>query len=64
MKPRPTSTQKLVVQVYKVAVKFSEIVRFASDTRKTIEAISPFVRLVGGASDEIPPVNLGRPGKS
>ena len=43
---------------YKVAVKFSEILRFASDTRKTIEAISPFVCLVGGASDEIPPVDL------
>ena len=49
---------------YNVTVKFSEIVRFASDTRKTIEAISPFVRLVGGAPDEIPPVDLGRPGKS
>lgn len=46
---------------YKVAVKFSEILRFASDTRKTIEAISPFVRLVGGAPDEIPPVDLDRP---
>jgi hypothetical protein len=33
---------------YKVAVKFYEVVKFASDTRKTIEAISPFVRLLGG----------------
>jgi hypothetical protein len=49
---------------YKIAVKFSEIVRFASDIRKTIEAISPFVRLVGGSPDEIPPVDLDRPGKS
>jgi hypothetical protein len=47
---------------YKVAVKFSEILRFASDTRKTIDAISPFVCLVGGAPDEIPPVDLDRPG--
>jgi hypothetical protein len=46
---------------YTVAVKFSEILRFASDTRKSIEAISPFVRLVGGAPDEIPPVDLDRP---
>jgi len=48
---------------YKVAVKFFEIVKFASDARKTIEAISPFIRLVGGAPDEIPPVDLDRPGK-
>jgi len=48
----------------KVAVKFSEIVRFGNETRKTIEAISPFVRIVGWAPDEIPPVDLGRPDKS
>lgn len=46
----------------KVAAKFVEIVRFANDTRKTIDAISPFVRLLG-APDEIPPVDLGGPGK-
>ena len=46
---------------YKVAVKFSEILRFASDTRKTIEAVSPFVRFVGSTPDEIPPVDLDRP---
>lgn len=43
---------------YKVAVKFSELVKFVGDTRKTIEAISPLVRLVGGAPDEIAPVDL------
>jgi hypothetical protein len=48
---------------YNVAVKFYAIVRFASDTRKTIEAISPFFRLLGGAPGEIPPVNLHGPGK-
>ena len=48
---------------YKVALKFYEIVKFATDTRKTIEAISPFVRLLGGPPDEIPPVdqNPGKP---
>jgi hypothetical protein len=46
---------------YKIAVKFFEIVKFANDTRKTIETISPFVRLVGSAPDEIPPVDLGGP---
>lgn len=49
---------------YKVAVKLSEVLKFASDTRKTIEAISPFVGLAGGTPDEIPPVELDRPGKS
>lgn len=47
----------------KVAVKFSEIVKLANDTRKTVEAVSPFIRLVGGAPDEIPPVDLGGHGK-
>lgn len=51
-------------RIYKIAVKFSEFVRFASETRKTIEAISPFVRLFGGSADEIPPVNLDRQTKS
>jgi hypothetical protein len=55
-------TKSLWARFYKVPVKFFEIVKFASDTRKTIEAISPFVRLVGGAPDEIPPVDLDRPG--
>lgn len=47
----------------KVAVKFSEIVKFASEARKTIDAISPFVRLIGGAPGEIPPLDLDDPGK-
>ena len=56
-------TKSLWSRFYKVAAKFFEIVKFASDTRKTIEAISPFVRLVGGGTDEIPPVDLSGPGK-
>ena len=56
-------TKNLWARFYKVAVKFFEAVRFASDTRKTIEAISPFVRLVGGAHGDIPPVDLGSRGK-
>lgn len=52
-----------LTRFYKIAVKFSEIVKFASDARKTLEAISPFVRLVGGAPSEIPPVDLDGPGK-
>lgn len=31
---------------YKVGVKFSEVVKFANDTRKTIDAFSPVVRLL------------------
>lgn len=57
------STKTLWARFYKVAVKFFEVAKFASDTRKTIEAITPFVRLVGGAPNEIPPVDLGGPGK-
>lgn len=48
---------------YKIVVKFSELVKFVGDTRKTIEAISPLVRLVGGAPAEIPPVDLDRQDK-
>jgi len=48
---------------WKVAVNFSKVVSLANDTRKTIEAISPIVRLVGGAPDGIPPIDLGGPGK-
>jgi len=48
-------TKNLWAGFYKVAVKFFEVVKFASDTRKTIEAISPFVRLLGGRPGEIPP---------
>ena len=55
-------TKNLWARFYKVAVKFFEIVKFASDARKTIEAISPFVRLLGGGPEEIPPVDLGGPG--
>jgi hypothetical protein len=55
-------TKNLWARFYKMAVKFFEIVKFASDTRKTIEAVSPFVRLLGGGVGEgvgeIPPVDL------
>lgn len=47
----------------KIAVKFSEIVKFASDAGKMIEVISPFVRLIGGAPGETPPLDLDGPGK-
>jgi len=57
------NTKSLWARFYKVAVKFYEIVKFASDTRKTIETISPFVRLLGGRPGEISPVDLGEPGK-
>lgn len=56
-------TKSLWARFYKVAVKFFEIVKFASDTRKTIEAISPFVRLICGGRGEISPVDLGGPRK-
>lgn len=56
-------TKNLWARFHKVAVKFFEIVKFASDTRKTIEAISPFVQLLGGRPGEIPPVDLGGPDK-
>ena len=56
-------TKSLWARFYKVAVKFFEIVKFASDTRKTIEAISPFVRLLGGGPRKISSVDLGGPGK-
>lgn len=56
-------TKGLWARFYQVAVKFFEIVKFGSDTWKTIEAISPFVRLLGGGPEEIPPVALGHPGK-
>jgi hypothetical protein len=47
---------------YKVANKLFEVVKFANDTRKTIDTISPIVRLLG-ATDEIPPVDLDDPEK-
>lgn len=56
-------TKSLWARFYKVAVKFFEIVKFASDTRKTIEAIGPFVRLLGGGPEQISPVDLGGPAK-
>ena len=56
-------TKGLWARFYKVAVKFFEVVKFTSDTRKTIEAISPFVRLLGGRSGEVSPPDLGGPGK-
>jgi hypothetical protein len=56
-------TKSLWARFYKGAVKFFEIVRFANDTRKTIDDISPFVRLLGGGPGEISPVNRDDPGK-
>lgn len=56
-------TKSLWARFYDVAVKFFEIVKFASDTRKTIEAISPFIRLLGGGPGEISPLDLGGPDK-
>lgn len=56
-------TKSSWARFYKVAVKFFEIVKFTSDTRKTIEAISPFVRLLGGGPGELPPVDLDGPDK-
>ncbi len=56
-------TKGLWSRFHKVAVKLFEIVKFASDTRKTIEAISPFVRLLGGGPEEISPVDLDGSGK-
>ena len=56
-------SKTLWTKFYKIALKFFEIVKFASDTRKTIEAIRPFIHLIGGAHDEIPPVDLGGRGK-
>ena len=56
-------TKSLWPRFYKVAVKLFEIVKFAGEARKTIEAVSPFVRLLGGAPGEIPPVDLGGPDK-
>jgi hypothetical protein len=50
------------VRFYKIATKLFEVVKFANDTRKTIDTISPLVRLLG-ATDEIPPVDLEDPGK-
>ena len=46
----------------KVGAKFFAAVRFANDTRKTIDAVVPFVRLLGGA-DEIPAVEIDDSGK-
>ena len=56
-------TKTLWARFYKLAVKFFEVVKFASDTRRTIDAISPFIRLISGAPAEIPPVDLDGPGK-
>lgn len=56
-------TRILWNRFYKIAVKLFEIVKFASDTRKTIETVSPFIRLIGGTPGEIPPVDLGGPDK-
>jgi hypothetical protein len=56
-------TKSLWTRFYKVAVKFFEVVKFASEARKTIEAIGPFVRLLGGGPGEISPSDLSGPGK-
>jgi hypothetical protein len=47
---------------YNVGAKFFVAVRFANDTRKTIDAVVPFVRLLGGP-DEIPAVETSDAGK-
>ena len=43
----------------KIANKLFEVVKFANDTRKTIDTIRPLVRL-RGATDEIPPVDIDK----
>ena len=50
------------IRFYKVAVKVFEVVRFANDSRKTLDAVSPFLGLLGG-HDDIPPVDIGGYGK-
>ena len=48
---------------YNVAVKLFEVVKVANDTRETIGAVSPLLRLFG-APGKIPPVDVGGgPGK-
>jgi hypothetical protein len=54
-------TKSLWARFYKVPVKLFEIIKFATDTRKTIEAISPFVRLLGGGPGENSPVARNPP---
>ena len=54
-------TKNLWTRFYKIAVKFFEVVKFAGDTRKTIEGISPFIHLIGGTHHEIPPEDRGGP---
>jgi hypothetical protein len=44
---------------YKIGRKLFEVVKFANDTRKTIDSIRPLVRL-RGATDEIPPVDMDK----
>lgn len=44
---------------YKIANKLFDAVKFANDTRKTIDTISPLVRLLS-ATDEIPPVDIDK----
>jgi len=56
-------TKSLWARFHKVPVKVLEIAKFASDTLKTIEAITPFVRLLGGRPGEISAVDLDGPGK-
>lgn len=41
-------TKSLWTRFYKVAGRLFELVKFAGDTRKTIEAVRPFIRLLGG----------------
>lgn len=62
-KGRTNKSTNWLTRFSKVAGNFSELVKFVGDTRKTIDAISPLVRLVGGAPDEIPPVDLDRQDK-
>lgn len=47
---------------YNITLKLFAVVKFANNTRETISAVSPLLRLFG-APDEIPPVDIGGPGK-
>lgn len=57
-----TQQRVLWSRFYNVCTKFFEVLRLANETRKTIESVSPLVRLLG-APDEIPRVDLDDSGK-
>jgi len=44
-------TKSLWTRFYKIGAKLFELVKFASDIRKTIDAVRPFIRLLGGRQD-------------